>query len=449
MKFGFVNEKNMSLLTDLYQLTMAQVYFEEGMNKTAVFDFYTRPIDKRSFLINAGLEQALYYLENVRFTQEDIDYLKSTGLFKKEFLEYLKNFRFTGNVYAMEEGEIVFPNEPIIQVEAPLIEAQIVETFLINTLQLPILVATKAMRCFSVSQGTLLVDFGLRRAHGTDAGMKAARASYIGGFVGTSNVLAGKEYGIPIFGTMAHSFILAFGDEKKAFEAFAKHYPDNSVFLVDTFDTIQGVKNAVEVAKKLNLKQFKGIRIDSGDLLYLSKEARKILDESGFKDAKIIASGGINEYKIKELLDKGAPIDGWGVGTELVVSADVPYLDCAYKLVEYDGKPVMKFSKNKITLPYKKQVYRFYKNGVFERDVISKNDEYISGGEPILKKFMENGRVIKKLPSLNQIREKAKSSFEKLPDTFKDIEKTIHYIPEVSPEIRKTIETLRKKYLSI
>ncbi len=448
MNFGFVNKDNMSLLTDLYQLTMAQVYFNEGMNKTAVFDFYTRPVEKRSYLINAGLEQALYYLENVRFTKDDIEYLRSTGFFSKGFLNYLKDFRFTGNIYAMDEGEVIFPNEPVIQVEAPLIEAQIVETFLINTLQLPILVATKAMRCFSVAQGTMLVDFGLRRAHGTDAGMKAARASYIGGFVGTSNVLAGKEYSIPIFGTMAHSFILAFGNEKKAFEAFVRHYPENSVFLVDTFDTLQGVKNAIEVIKKLGLKHFKGIRIDSGDLLHLSVEARKILDENGFKDAKIIASGGINEYKIKELLDKGAPIDGWGVGTELVVSADVPYLDCAYKLVEYDGKPVMKFSTKKLTLPYKKQVYRFYKNGLFEKDIIAKYDEKIQGGEPLLKKYMEKGKVIRNIPSIASIREKAISCFEKLPDRYKDINSTVHYIPEVTQKIQETVENLKRKYLN-
>ncbi len=446
MAFGFVNKDNMSLLTDLYQLTMAQVYFKEGIDKIAVFDFYTRPVEKRSFLINAGLEQLLYYLENVRFTEEDIDYLRSTGLFTEDFLSYIKDFSFTGNIYALEEGEVIFPNEPIVQVEASLIQAQIVETFLINTLQLPILVATKALRCYIAATGTILVDFGLRRAHGTDAGMKAARASYIGGFAGTSNVLAGKEYGIPVFGTMAHSFILVFGDEKKAFEAFAKYYPENSIFLVDTFNTLEGVKNAIYVAKKLGMEHFRGIRIDSGNILELSKEARKILDEEGFKDAKIIASGGINEYKIKELLDAGAPIDGWGVGTELVVSADVPYLDCAYKLVEYDGKPVMKFSKNKITLPYKKQVYRIYKNGLFERDIITKHDEKIEGGEPLLKKYMENGKVIEKLPSLKEIQRKAISSLEKLPEKYKDIEKTVHYIPEISQSIQETIDKLKEKY---
>ena len=445
MKSGFVNKDNMALLTDLYELTMAQVYFKKGMNKTAVFDFYTRPVEKRSYLINAGLEQLIYYLENVRFSQEDIDYLRSLNLFEEDFLDYLKNFRFTGNLYAIEEGEIIFPNEPVVQIEAPLIEAQIIETFVINTLQLPILVATKSMRCYSVARGTILVDFGLRRAHGTDAGMKAARASFIGGFAGTSNVLAGKEYNIPVFGTMAHSFILAHENEEEAFEDFARMYPENTIFLVDTFNTIEGVKKAVKVAKKLGLKTFKGIRLDSGDLLSLSKEARKILDENGFKDAKIIVSGGINEYKIKKLLDEGAPIDGWGVGTELVVSADVPYLDCAYKLVEYNGRPVMKFSKRKMTLPYRKQVYRFYENGIFKKDVIAKYNENIEGGKPLLKQYIKDGKLISKLPDINSIKEKAIKSFESLPDQYKDIEKTVHYIPEISLEIKKAVEELKKK----
>jgi len=369
MKFGFVNRNNMSLLTDLYELTMAQVYFKKGMNKTAIFDFYIRPAKNRSYFINAGLEQLVYYLLNIIFTDDDIQYLRSTGLFEEDFLSYLKNFRFTGNLYAIEEGEVLFPNEPVVQVEAPLIEAQIIETFLINTLQHPILVATKAMRAYSVARGTVLVDFGLRRAHGTDAGMKAARASYIGGFAGTSNVLAGKEYGIPVFGTMAHSFILAHRYEIEAFKDFLQVYPENSVLLVDTYDTIQGVYNAIKAVRELGLKHFKGIRIDSGDILTLSKKAREILDREGFKDAIIIVSGGINEYKIKQLLDAGAPVDGWGVGTELVVSADLPYLDCAYKLVEYDGRPVMKFSTKKKTLPYKKQIYRIEKNGKLEKDI--------------------------------------------------------------------------------
>jgi nicotinate phosphoribosyltransferase len=444
MRFGFVNEDNMGMLTDLYELTMAQVYFNENINKTAIFDFYTRPIKNRSYLVNAGLEQLLFYLENVKFTDSDIDFLKSTGKFSDEFLDYLKNFKFTGNVYAINEGEIIFPNEPVIQVEAPLIEAQIIETFLINTMQISILVATKALRCYSVAKGTPLVDFGLRRAHGTDAGMKAARSSFIGGFLGTSNVLAGKEFGIPIFGTMAHSFILAHETEEEAFENFAKHYPDNAILLVDTFNTIEGVKKAVKVIKKLGLKKFKGIRLDSGDIVSLAKESRKILDEAGFKDAMIFVSGGLNEYKIKEYLDKGAPIDAWGVGTELVVSADLPYLDCAYKLVEYDGKPKMKFSPHKITLPSKKQVYRIFKDGKIKKDIICSFDEEFDG-EPLLKKYMEKGKVIEKLPKLEEIKQKAISNLEKLPEDMKDIYKTVHFLPEVSEKLQKIVKKIESE----
>ncbi|WP_457627808.1 nicotinate phosphoribosyltransferase [Persephonella sp.] len=446
MNFGFVTKDNMSLLTDLYELTMAQVYFKKGMNKNAIFDFYIRPAKNRSYFINAGLEQLVYYLLNIRFTEGDIQYLRSTGLFEEDFLSYLKNFRFTGNLYAVEEGEVIFPNEPVVQVEAPIIEAQIIETFVINTLQHPILVATKAMRAYSVARGTVLVDFGLRRAHGTDAGMKAARASYIGGFAGTSNVLAGKEYGIPVFGTMAHSFILAHRDEVEAFKDFTSVYPENSVLLVDTYDTVQGVYNAVKAIRELGLKHFKGIRIDSGDILTLSKKAREILDREGFKDAIIIVSGGINEYKIKQLLDAGAPVDGWGVGTELVVSADLPYLDCAYKLVEYDGRPVMKFSTKKKTLPYKKQIYRIEKDGILEKDIITVYNEEVKGGIPLLKQVIKNGELVTELPSLGQIRQKAINSFQKLPDELKSIEKTIQFLPEVSPEIVRTMEELERQY---
>lgn len=444
MRFGFVNEKNMALLTDLYELTMAQVYLKENRTKTAIFDFYIRPTKKRTFFLNAGLEQLLYYLENIKFTDEDIQYLKEKG-FEDFFLDYLKNFKFTGNIYAVEEGEIVFPNEPIVQVEAPLPEAQIIETFLINTLQHPILVATKAIRCNIAGDfKKILVDFGLRRAHGTDAGMKAARASYIGGFAGTSNVLAGKEYNIPIVGTMAHSFILSYFDEEKAFEAFAKQYPENTIFLIDTFDTIKGLKNALKAVKKLNMKSFKGVRLDSGDLVKLSKEVRKILDEEGYKDAKIIASGSIDEYKIKEHIEKDAPIDGYGVGTKLVVSSDLPYLDCAYKLVEYDGRPVMKFSPHKITLPSKKQVFRQFENGKFKEDTVGLYDENLEG-KPLLKKVMENGKVCINLPTLEKIKEKAINNVKKLPKQFLNIGNEIEYIPSISENLKNIVEKLKEE----
>ncbi|WP_200762239.1 nicotinate phosphoribosyltransferase [Nitrosophilus alvini] len=445
MTFGFVNKENMSLLTDMYELTMAQVYFNENMNKTAIFDFFTREIKNRSYLLNAGLEQVLYYLENMRFTQKDIDFLKSTGKFSDDFLDFLKEFRFGGNVYAIDEGEFVFPNEPVIQVEAPLIEAQIIETFLINTMQISMLTATKAIRCYNEAKGTALVEFGLRRSHGSDAGMKAARNSYIGGFLGTSNVLAGEKFGIPIFGTMAHSFILAHETEEKAFENFAKYYPKNAILLVDTFDTIKGVENAVKTIKKMGLETFKGIRLDSGDILKLSIEARKILDEAGFSEAMIFVSGSLNEYKIKELLKNGAPVNAWGVGTELAVSADLPYLDCAYKLVEYDNKPKMKFSPGKITLPSKKQVFRKYENGVLTEDIIGFYNEKIKG-EPLLKLYMEKGKIVCDMPSLNEIKQKALKNFAKLPENLKDIEKNEKFLPKISSKLQDITREFMKKH---
>jgi nicotinate phosphoribosyltransferase len=441
----FVNKDNMSLLTDLYELTMAQVYFNKGMNGTAVFNFFIRPTNKRNYFLNAGLELLIDYLLNLRFTEEDIDFLRQTGRFSEEFLEYLRNFKFTGNLYAIDEGEIVFANEPIVQVEAPLIEAQIIETFLINTLQISILVATKALRCYSVAEKAILVDFGLRRAHGTDAGMIASRSSYIGGFVGTSNVLAGKAFGIPIYGTMAHSFIMAHDTEEKAFEDFASVYPENTIFLVDTYDSLEGVKNAIKVAKKLGIR-IKGIRLDSGDVATLSKEARKLLDANGFRDAIIFVSGGINEYKIKELIqDKKAPIDGFGVGTELVTSADLPYLDCAYKLVEYEGKPKIKLSRKKMTLPFKKQLFRIYKNGTIFKDIIGHFDEHFDDSVKMLKLYIENGELVRSLPSLKEIREKALINFKTVPNTFKSLNQYMTLTPEISHRLLKSAEELKEK----
>ncbi|MBX0311354.1 MAG: nicotinate phosphoribosyltransferase [Sulfurihydrogenibium sp.] len=441
----FVNKDNMSLLTDLYELTMAQVYFNKGMNGTAVFNFFIRPTNKRNYFLNAGLELLIDYLLNLRFTEEDINFLRQTGRFSEEFLEYLRNFKFTGNLYAIDEGEIVFANEPIVQVEAPLIEAQIIETFLINTLQISILVATKALRCYSVAEKAILVDFGLRRAHGTDAGMIASRSSYIGGFVGTSNVLAGKAFGIPIYGTMAHSFIMAHDTEEKAFEDFASVYPENTIFLVDTYNSLEGVKNAIKVAKKLGIR-IKGIRLDSGDVATLSKEARKLLDANGFRDAIIFVSGGINEYKIKELIqDKKAPIDGFGVGTELVTSADLPYLDCAYKLVEYERKPKIKLSRKKMTLPFKKQLFRIYKNDTIFKDIIGHFDEHFEDSVRMLKLYIENGELVRSLPSLKEIREKTLINFKTVPNTFKSLNQYMTLTPEISQRLLKSAEELKEK----
>ncbi len=442
-----VYTKGYSLFTDLYELTMAQVYFEKKMDKTAVFNFFIRPTNKRNYFLFTGLDFLIDYLLNFRFTEEDIDFLRSTGKFKEEFLSYLKDFRFTGNLYSVDEGEIVFANEPIVQVEAPILQAQIIETFLINTLQISILVGTKALRCFSVAPDKILVDFGMRRAHGTDAGMIAARSSYIAGFTGTSNVLAGKMFGIPIYGTMAHSFVMAHENEEKAFENFASIYPENTIFLIDTYDTIEGVKNAIKVAKRKGIR-IKGVRIDSGDLVILSREVRKILDGNGFRDAIVFASGGINEYKIKELIDKKAPIDGFGVGTELVTSADLPYLDCAYKLVEYNGKPKMKLSTKKITVPFKKQLFRIFRNGKILKDIVTHFDETVEDGVKMLKLYIKDGELVRNSPSIQDIREKTLINFKTLPDTFKSISQHMTINPEISQRLLKSTEELKKSIRS-
>lgn len=437
----FIDYNNMGLFTDLYELTMAQVYFEKRMEETAVFNFFIRPTNKRNYFLFSGLEFLIDYLLNLRFTKEDIEFLKSTGKFKEDFLKYLENFRFTGNLYSVDEGEIVFPNEPIVQVEAPILQAQIIETFLINTLQISILVGTKALRCYSVAPNKTLIDFGMRRAHGVDAGIIAARSSYIGGFAGTSNVVAGKMFGIPIYGTMAHSFIMAHDTEEEAFWNFTSVYPDNTIFLIDTYDTIEGVKNAIKVAKKKGIK-IKGVRIDSGNLLTLSREVRKILDNNGFRDSIILASGGINEYKIKELLEKKAPIDAFGVGTELVTSADLPYLDCAYKLVEYSGKPKMKLGYKKITMPYKKQLYRVFRDGKMLKDVVSHFDENIQDGVKMLKLYVKDGKLIENIPSLHEIKQKTLTNFKAVPDILKSLTQHITLLPEISQQLSKSMEEL-------
>jgi nicotinate phosphoribosyltransferase len=362
---GFVDEENVVMLTDLYELTMCASYFDNRKFEPASFDLFIRKLPpNRSYLLFAGLEQVLRFIERMKFTEEHIKFLKSQG-FKEDFLDYLRNFKFTGDVWAVPEGTIVFPNEPLIRVTAPIIEAQLVETFALNTVNLQTTIATKASRVVYAAKGKPVIEFGLRREHGVDAGMKVARASYIAGCAGTSNVLAGMKYGIPVFGTMAHSFVMFFSNEVEAFRAFTKTFPDKSTLLIDTFDNIKGAENAIIVAKELEEKGFKlrGVRLDSGDLVSISKKVRKMLDENGLGYVQIFASGDLDEYRIEELLRKGAKIDSFGVGTKMGTSADRPYVDIIYKLCEkVNGKgkfqPIMKLSEGKATLPGRKQVFR-------------------------------------------------------------------------------------------
>ncbi|MCW4004052.1 MAG: nicotinate phosphoribosyltransferase [Candidatus Bathyarchaeota archaeon] len=448
----YLKEENMSLFTDYYELTMCASYYDNNNFQPATFDLFIRRLPQnRSYFLFAGLEQALQYLQTIKFTQQHLTYLKKQG-FNQNFLNYLKNFKFTGDVHAIPEGTIAFPNEPLIRITAPIIEAQLIETFLLNTINLQTTIATKASRVIHAANGKTIIEFGLRREPGIDAGMKVARSTYIAGCQGTSNVLAGMTYNIPVFGTMAHSFIMSYLKEIDAFRAFAKTFPNKSTLLIDTYNDITGAEKATIIAKELEAKGHKlgGVRLDSGDMLKNSKKIRKILDEQGLNYVKIFASGDLDEFKIAQLLKGGAKIDAFGVGTKMGTSADRPYLDVIYKLCETmttDGiyAPIMKLSKDKITLPGRKQVYRFTNHdSTFKKDIIALADEKIDG-EPLLIKVMEKGKLTYKLPSLTQIRETAAKNLAKLPKKYKTLTNASIYPVELSVKLQNLIETLKQQ----
>jgi nicotinate phosphoribosyltransferase len=452
-KGGWVNDENMGLLVDLYELTMAQSYFRRGKNELTTFELFVRNFPpNRSYLIACGLEQAVYYLLNLRFTPEVIEYLKSLGLFSEDFLKYLSNFRFTGSVWALPEGEVFFPKEPILRVTAPRIEAQIVETFLLNTINFQCMIATKASRVVLAAEGRSVIDFSARRVHGADAALKVARASYVGGCSGTSCTLAGMIYGIPVYGTMAHSYVMSFPNELEAFCAFAEDFPDNVLLLIDTYDTIRGAENAVKVAKVLERRGYrlKGVRIDSGDLVELSKKVREILDANGLHYVKILLSGDLNEYRISELLKKGAKADLFGVGTELGTSYDAPALGGIYKLVQDETGPRIKLSSGKLTYPGKKQIWRIYgKDGLLQKDIIALEGEGIrEEGEciPLLVRIIENGELKKELPSLESIRQRCLNALKSLPPPLKVLKSEASPPLEISPALKALTESLIESY---
>ena len=413
MSDDWIDSDNVALLTDLYELTMLQAYFDRGMQELAVFDLFVRRLpSQREYLIACGLDTVLRFLEDLHFSAESIAYLRSLQMFSEAFLEHLSGFRFNGDVYAVAEGTLIFPDEPILEIVAPIPEAQVVETYVMNQIHLQTLAASKAARVVEAANGRSIIDFGLRRMHGTDAALKSARAYYIAGVEATSNVLAGQMYGIPVSGTMAHSFIQAHAREIDAFNEFVKSFPA-TILLVDTFDTLDGVRNVIELKTRLGDQfQVRGVRLDSGDLATLSKQARSLLDQAGLQQVQIFASSSLDEYAIARLLSAGAPIDGFGVGTKMAVSSDAPFLDTAYKLVEYAGKPRRKLSTSKTNLPGRKQIFRQP-----DHDVIGLFDEGIAGS-PLLVKVMEKGRRSSAALSLEACRNTLKNSRESIDGLF-------------------------------
>jgi nicotinate phosphoribosyltransferase len=436
---------NRALFTDLYELTMAQAYQTERMDQLAVFELVFREMPQnRNYIIAAGFQDVLDFLTGFHFSAEDIGILRGCGDFSEGFLKGLESLGFTGDVYAMPEGTLVFPNEPLLQVIAPITEAQLMETFVLNQIHFQSIAATKAARVITAAQGRSVIDFGSRRSHGEDAALKVARATYLAGGDGTSNVLAGKIYGIPTFGTMAHSYIQAHDEESSSFDAFTRLYPETTL-LVDTYNTLAGVRKVIELSQKLgNRFQVRAVRLDSGDLGRLAVGARKMLDEAGLQRVKIFASSGLDEYKIQDLMNSGAPIDAFGVGTKLAVIADAPYLDMAYKLVEYGGKGRLKLSAKKLIYPGRKQVFRQIENEQMVGDVIGRFDEPLAG-EPLLKPLMAGGQPVARV-ELTQSRRRVQSELKRLPDHLRGLQSAPKPYPvRFSEQLKADLNAIRQE----
>lgn len=439
-----MNAVSETLLTDLYELTMAQAYLAQKMTGIAVFEFFVRKLPpRRNFFMAAGLEQVLTYLETFHFAERDLDWLAQTGHFTPATLAALRTLRFTGDVHAMPEGTVFFPHEPILRVTAPLPEAQLVETRVMNLLNFQTMVASKACRSVLVAEGRPLIDFGLRRSHGAEAGLLAARASYLAGFAGTSNVLAGARFGMPTYGTMAHAFVQAHHDEAEAFLHIAQAQPRNVVLLIDTYDTEAAAEKVVALATSLKNQgiSIHGVRLDSGDLADHAQKVRLILDRGGLTDTKILASGNLDEERVEALLKSGAPIDRFAIGTAMTTSADAPYLDCAYKLQEYAGRPCRKRSEGKATWPGRKQVYRrLGRDGRLDGDIITIEGE-TRPGLPLLQPVMQNGRRLAPSPSIEETRDRARSALAELPDTLRRLDQA----PPYDVRIAEALEQLAQQ----
>ena len=450
----------LGLFTDLYELTMAQAYFRQGMVAPATFSLTVRgyPPD-RGYLVSAGLEDALDYLGGLGFDGEAVGYLRSLGIFGADFLEFLRGLRFTGGVRAIPEGRLFFADEPVLEVTAPIVEAQLAETYVINQLNLQTTLATKAARCVWAARGRGIADFASRRTQGSDAAMKMARASYIAGFGSTSNVLAARQYGIPPAGTMAHSFISSFPSELAAFRAYAECFPDRTVLLLDTYDTLAGAWNAVAVGKELEAaypedagRRLAAVRLDSGDFGELSRRVRRVLDDAGLGYVKVLVSGGLDEYAMEGLAEGGAPVDLFGVGTKAGVSADAPWSDMVYKLVGFDGRPVMKLSEGKVSLPGAKQVFR--RRGVaadsdsdsgegLSGDVIGLEGEVgPAGAEALLREVMVGGERTEGPATAGELRDRFREEFAALPERFKVLRRPPRFPVAVSSRLQRlTAET--------
>lgn len=428
------------LLTDLYQLTMSKGYFDHQMNEIAVFEFFVRELPpERNFLIAAGLEQVLVFLENLKLSESEYHWLKQSGHFDDAFIDHLAEWRFRGDVYAMPEGTVFFHDEPILSVSAPLPQAQLIESRLINLLQYQTLVASKAARCILAAPGKTLVDFGLRRTHGAEAGLLAARASYLTGFAATSTVQAGQTFDIPLSGTVTHSFIQAHDNETQALENFARSVAKDITLLIDTYDTEAAAHQVVRLVPRLSSDhiQIKAVRLDSGDLAKHARAVRQIFDDAGLNQIQIVASGGIDEYQLQALEQAEAPINGFDVGTHLGTSSDAPYLDCAYKLTEYAGQGRRKQSEAKATLPGRKQVFRhFENNGDMRRDVITLHDDSRSG-TPLLIQVMRNAERLQRPESLQTIRQRAAQQLDILPPNLKSLNEAAYYPVTVSRKMQE------------
>ncbi len=427
------------LLTDLYELTMAQSYFSEGIAGEATFSMYVReyPPD-RGYLVAAGVDDAVDCLEALSFDTDSIEYLRSTGIFTADFLDYLRGFRFTGSVRAMPDGTLFFAHEPVLEVTGPIIAAQLAETIVMNQVQYQTLLATKSARCVDAAQGRPIADFAARRTHGAEASLKMARTSYIAGFGATSNVLAARRYGIPPTGTMAHSYITTFDTEIDAFRAYSLMFPDRSILLLDTYDTINAAQAAVEVAHEMESDghRLTGVRLDSGDFDALSRQVRRILDDAGLDYVRIVASGGLDEYAIDRLVAGGAPIDMFGVGTRVGVSADAPSCEIVYKMVSYDGRPVMKLSEGKETLPAAKQVFRQHDpKGMMSADVIGLSTETPLSEEPLLALAMQDGHRIIPPSTIADARQRVTDGLSRLPRAHRRLRQPDHFPVSISEEL--------------